>query len=1121
MTRKLLPYEYQLIEALGISKDEYLDFIAAAPLYEDPKEGTVLDIRNAEATVALVLTIVGILFQVASALLTPRPEIPTTRGVGQSRDQRFAPRFGFNGAQELANYGDPLPLVYTNTSINSRGGVRVSTALLWSAVLSYGGNQFMRLMLSIGAGKIGAIDIYRSALGQLPLRDYTQSNLWAYFNDNSYTKYAQLATAVNTFQDPTRVGSASRPTARLTTLAGQQDKFGFSQAYAPTTSVSCGVTAVIPINVQVMVINPNGDRRRFNVDTQLTPNTTYWPTSGVRPNIPVGTQFTIKIQQTIRLTQAERDLFSTEGIGRYAKESAFTARRAEASALFEGARFKIGSAILRLISVDNTETDQGVVTATFTCERRGKFPAAPYASTHWIEDTEDEIAKQKSIIKQQENTIAILNKDKEDLQYYQDFLARVVISKYSNFNQFNPAVEKYRSLASSVNIGKKDVKVMLRYVEKSIKEAEETLAKAETRLDSLKDQGSLKSIQALYTKCMAHIEEAQYASTTKCHVVDFALKIRAYRRLSGRADVYGSEQEDYGDSASENGPQPRTVMFRMYWRFAGTTEYTSIPYIFCVRNSTEQDVFTYVKLVHANAAFTQPKAAQYWEVKFEPVLEPGAEPSITKYCYLQQTGKERRLPAGTSDVHVMFNGTVYDFTTYPPINKTAENLTEWDLFNYDSNSQSQFSYEQGPEVNITAVNEQLLEPWNNYSDRLYNGISTLGLHLFASKATESLRSVSVWVTQGKLLRPLSLNPADYDQDSEINALVNSTPSASSSYAPDIFLDTILDKENGIGQYADIHSVDVPQLAKTKRFCRTNKLYMDGIIADQRSWREFWAQTAPFSLLELAKIGGRDTLVPGVPYNETTGEINPNIQVSALFTAGNILEDSYKEEFLDYGASVQDTVVSAIYRDTENNDVFPRNASVQVHLKEVDPDAAVLETLDLSQYVTRREQAILLAKFLCLSKHYIRRAIEFKTFPTDSPVFPGAYIYVEIGLNQWNSIYSGRVEGGGFLNAPLPRQVPDGQYTVFLYRQGNGTFACTNVQVANGYAPQIKSYEGALFVLGNAILNKRVFRVTEVIMDEEGETTIKAVEHQTDSSGRSQIAKRLTSANEFYVDGVLS
>ena len=28
MTRKLLPYEYNLIEALGVSKKDYLDFVA-------------------------------------------------------------------------------------------------------------------------------------------------------------------------------------------------------------------------------------------------------------------------------------------------------------------------------------------------------------------------------------------------------------------------------------------------------------------------------------------------------------------------------------------------------------------------------------------------------------------------------------------------------------------------------------------------------------------------------------------------------------------------------------------------------------------------------------------------------------------------------------------------------------------------------------------------------------------------------------------------------------------------------------------------------------------------------------------------------------------------------------
>jgi hypothetical protein len=57
MTRKLLPYEYELIATLGVSKEEYLDFVAQQHIYEDPKEGTALDMRG-EAT-ALVLFIIG------------------------------------------------------------------------------------------------------------------------------------------------------------------------------------------------------------------------------------------------------------------------------------------------------------------------------------------------------------------------------------------------------------------------------------------------------------------------------------------------------------------------------------------------------------------------------------------------------------------------------------------------------------------------------------------------------------------------------------------------------------------------------------------------------------------------------------------------------------------------------------------------------------------------------------------------------------------------------------------------------------------------------------------------------------------------------------------------------
>ena len=1102
MTRKLLPYEHQLIDALGITKEEYLDFVAKTPVYEDPKEGTIVDIRNAE-TVAIVLAVVGILAQIASFLLTPRPELPDTKGAARSRDQRFAPRFGFNGVQELANYGDPIPLVYTNIADNSQGGVRVNTALLWSAVLSFGGNQFMQLMLAIGAGRIEQIDIERTALGQLPLRDFVESNIWAYWSPNGNTHYNQLANG-NDFKDPTRSGSVKRPTARLNTLAGTTDEFGFSQAYAPTTSVACGVTAVIPINVDTLRLNQNGRRRQNSVDTNLSGAGNFWRSDGSRPLVPVGTEFTLKIPRA----RGESDLPGDQETAK--------ARRGEASAIFSGARFKIGSVILRVVSISGSEIDDAPMFAVLQCERKGKFPSIRYDVRHWL-DASASISNQQTEINNNNAEIVALNSDKRILESVAT--SNAYVFGYIYQGNFSDVINRYERFQQGSTFGKGDAKRAISYIDERVATLENQNSALADKINRVQTLGVYER-QAFYLKAMAHIEEANYASTTSCHALDIALKIKAFRRLSGRSEVYGADQIEYDYRSSQNGYQPRTVMFRLYWRFAGASNYTDTPYIFCVRGTNEQDIFTYLKLIHANAAFTRPEEARFWEIKLEPVLEPKSEPGVTRYCYLNPNGTVRRVNAGDKEVFIQFNGNIYNFTDKLPINKTADDIKEWDLFNYDVTSQSQFSFEQGPEITITAVNEQLLQSWTTYGPSLYNGISTLGLHVFASKTTESLRSVSAWVTKGKEVRRLSLNPDSYNSTSEISALVNSRPDGSSSYASDIFLDTVLDPENGIGQYADIHSVDVPQLATTKRFCRKNKLYMDGVIADQRSWREFWAQTAPFSLLEFAKIGGRDTLVPGVPYDRSTGAIDPMLAISALFTSGNILEDSYKEEFIDYGASVQDTIVTAVFRDTTKNDIFPINSSVEVRLKDTDADEAILETLDVSQFVTRREQAILLAKFLCLSKRYIRRAIEFRTFPTDSPVFPGAYIYVEIGMNQWNNIYSGRIEAGGALNAPLPKQVPNGTYTVFVYRGGQGTKQFSNVTVSGGVAPALKSYEDALFVLGRSVKNKRVFRVTEVSMDEEGETTIKAVEHPTDSDGRSLIAKRLIGSDEFYVDGRL-
>jgi len=183
MNRRLLPYEYQLIEALGVSKEEYLEFVALQQEYKDPKAGTELDVRNEAGTVALVLTIVGILFQVGAALLAPKPTIPGLDNDRRTRQQRFSPSFGFNGAPELAAYGDPVNLVYTNKNHNPEGGVRVAGSLVWSAIDNFGSAQFMQLLFVIGASRIVALDEKRTAFGSLAIDQIDPATAFLFYKD--------------------------------------------------------------------------------------------------------------------------------------------------------------------------------------------------------------------------------------------------------------------------------------------------------------------------------------------------------------------------------------------------------------------------------------------------------------------------------------------------------------------------------------------------------------------------------------------------------------------------------------------------------------------------------------------------------------------------------------------------------------------------------------------------------------------------------------------------------------------------------------------------------------------------------------------------------------------------
>jgi len=979
MKRRLLPYEHELIRTLGISEDDYLDFLSVQHDYTQSPEEKLQELQGDFGVTALVLAVVGVVFQVAAVLLTQKPQIPSLAGGRPGRrDQQFSPRFGFNSAQELAKYGDPVNLVYCNTADNATGGVRVSTSLVWSAVSSYGSSQYMQMLMAIGAGQIEQIDFTKTAFGQTPVKQFASQRTWTY-TSTGLTRFSDLASGDTA--DPVRAGASASDFVYRVRPAGMQMQEGFSQAFSPSTLNKFGVFAPIPINMEYSGRNDDGQRNLVPFGVTTDGLAAYWPTNDpaiTRIPVPVGHQFTLTIAMLTNLVGDD-------------KIAASDARKAVFSSIDAASIYKLGSARFRVKSISDYNIEEADIVVTFECIRSGLCPQSDYGTLFYKE-------LDPLLPRQQQN----------------DFFD---------------------------------------------------------------------------TKCMVKIEEASYTTITQCRVVDFALKARVFKRIQGRAAKYADNKvQTYKDS--DNGIKYRSAFFWLWYRKTTSTTWQKVNYIFCVRRSADIDNFISLRFIGLNNDGG-------YEFSFDPIAETAAEmrlEGLADFAYIENSGNFVTItnPDGTK---IEFLGaTAAPVNTYlSPRNNNPSEVDEWTLFSLRSDTQMQFSFDQGPELTIMAVTEQRVEPFSTYPS-LYSNLAMFGFNAYSGQGIQDLRSVTVFATKGKKVRRLTSN-----------GTYPSTPDGASSYAPDIFLDTVLDPLNGIGRYAKIEGIDLDALALAKRFCTVNQLYMDGVIADQTPWRQFWAEIAPFSLLEFGRIGGKETLVPAVPC-DAAGQITRNVSITALFNQGNIIEDSYKEEFLDYGADTQDLIATIIYRDTESDETFSRNNSLEIRRAGVTDIGAVRQSFDLSQFVTNRSQAIKFGKLICNQRKYIRRAIEFSTFPTDSVLSPGAYIYVAIGRNEWDQVSTGVVEAGGVLNTPLSNPISGSGYTALLYKSGTPVVRLTGVSVSAGTSAQLASYPGYVFVLGQTVTNKRVFRVTEVQMDEDGQVSVKALEHPCVESGSATLSQ---------------
>jgi hypothetical protein len=297
----LLPFERELVATLGCTEAEYRAFTVEAmkrsrvrPAEYDhiPEINNAVQFAAALAlplltgggaaaksatTVFLVKLAVGVALTALSFLLTPKPK---QQGQAQSRQlpsvtgaDRFSATSGFDTQADLANYGDPVPIIFGQYT-GETGGVLAAPSLVWSRAFSYGSQQGVKLLFVVGeqgagADGIGVPDLNGIFLGNSALDAIYEHNFAFYWkrNTNTFSRIRAQNLAYGT-RGTLSSGDTQTPDDIFLcqTLAGQSQP-GFCQVYTPSANVQFGTYSAIHngtdyrVNWKLVAIPNVGEKR--------------------------------------------------------------------------------------------------------------------------------------------------------------------------------------------------------------------------------------------------------------------------------------------------------------------------------------------------------------------------------------------------------------------------------------------------------------------------------------------------------------------------------------------------------------------------------------------------------------------------------------------------------------------------------------------------------------------------------------------------------------------------------------------------------------------------------------------------------------------------------------------
>jgi predicted phage tail protein len=283
-----------------------------------------------------------------------------------------------------------------------------------------------------------------------------------------------------------------------------------------------------------------------------------------------------------------------------------------------------------------------------------------------------------------------------------------------------------------------------------------------------------------------------------------------------------------------------------------------------------------------------------------------------------------------------------------------------------------------------------------------------------------------------------------------------------------------------------------------------ELYFNGSVVQRTNLRQFISEIAPFFLCNFAIKNGKFTLMPALPTDGKNRIESGPVQVDQLFTGGNILENTFKVEYL--GAEERRPFVAVVRYRQERPNEFPEEKVLTVKggsaYNENSLTELPQETFDLTQFCTSEEHAIKVAKYFLILRRFVSHTISFSTTVDGLNIGVGSFIKVSTESNPYNSANNGTIDENGSITSV--RTLTDGFYDIEYYSASlNDDVVSAKMQVSNGTVSDSTLFD-SVFTLSNKSVSSNIYIIEQLTFSQEGTVDIVASEHVCDSSDRSRL-----------------